>query len=143
MDDFESACASEQVFATGCDKPRSPAAQPFVNPPAEPLRDWHRADIIAAIKKTGTTLSALSRQHGLSSSTLANALTRKWPRAEQIIAASLNIPPWVIWPSRYPRRCPHGKSAPPAPDAPFTLLIRWQDANAGPNIREETAHATH
>ncbi|ESE68489.1 transcriptional regulator, Nlp, partial [Salmonella enterica subsp. salamae serovar 58:l,z13,z28:z6 str. 00-0163] len=38
--------------------------------------DWHSADIIAALKKRGTSLSALSRQAGLASSTLANALTR-------------------------------------------------------------------
>lgn len=39
--------------------------------------DWHSADIIAGLKKRGTTLSALSRQAGLASSTLANALTRR------------------------------------------------------------------
>lgn len=38
--------------------------------------DWHPADIIAALRKRGTTLAALSRQSGLSSSTLANALSR-------------------------------------------------------------------
>ncbi|MCO9809335.1 helix-turn-helix domain-containing protein, partial [Salmonella enterica subsp. enterica serovar Mbandaka] len=40
------------------------------------LQDWHPADIIAALKKRGTSLSALSRQAGLASSTLANALIR-------------------------------------------------------------------
>ncbi len=38
--------------------------------------DWHQADIIAALRKRGTTLAALSREAGLSSSTLANALSR-------------------------------------------------------------------
>ncbi|WP_279205366.1 helix-turn-helix domain-containing protein, partial [Obesumbacterium proteus] len=33
--------------------------------------DWHSADIIAALKKRGTTLSAVSREAGLASSTLA------------------------------------------------------------------------
>lgn len=42
--------------------------------------DWHPADIIAALRKKGTTLAALSRKAGLSSSTLANALTRPWQR---------------------------------------------------------------
>lgn len=37
--------------------------------------DWHTADIIAALRKRGTSLAAESRRHGLSSSTLANALT--------------------------------------------------------------------
>lgn len=42
--------------------------------------DWHPADIIAALRKEGTTLAALSRKAGLSSSTLANALTRPYQR---------------------------------------------------------------
>lgn len=63
--------------------------------------DWHPADIIAALKKSGTTLAALSRHSGLSSSTLANALSRAWPKGEWIIANHLNIHPAEIWPSRY------------------------------------------
>ncbi|HEN3658795.1 TPA: helix-turn-helix domain-containing protein [Yersinia enterocolitica] len=63
--------------------------------------DWHPADIIAALKKQGTTLSELSRQSGYASSTLANALIRPWTRGEQIIAAALNTPPEQIWASRY------------------------------------------
>ncbi len=64
-------------------------------------KDWHQADIIAALRKTGTTLSAVSRKAGLSSSTLANAITRPWPKGEFIIADALNIHPSEIWPSRY------------------------------------------
>ena len=63
--------------------------------------DWHTADIIAALRKKGTSLAAESRRHGLSSSTLANALTRPWPKGELIIATALDTHPWVIWPSRY------------------------------------------
>ncbi len=63
--------------------------------------DWHPADIIAALRKKGTTLAAISRLSGLSSSTLANALVRPWPKGEWIIAKALNIHPSEIWPSRY------------------------------------------
>ena len=63
--------------------------------------DWHSADIIAALRKKGTSLAAESRRNGLSSSTLANALTRSWPKGELIIATALGTDPWVIWPSRY------------------------------------------
>ncbi|MEA6564026.1 cell morphology transcriptional regulator XreR2, partial [Salmonella enterica subsp. enterica serovar Muenster] len=35
--------------------------------------DWHPADIIAALKKRGTSLAAVSRNAGLASSTLTNA----------------------------------------------------------------------
>ncbi|ECD5189189.1 transcriptional regulator [Salmonella enterica subsp. enterica serovar Moero] len=65
------------------------------------LQDWHPADIIAALKKRGTSLSALSRQAGLASSTLANALTRHWPKGERLIAEELGVTPEQIWPSRY------------------------------------------
>lgn len=69
--------------------------------------DWHSADIIVALKKRGTSLSALSRQAGLASSTLANALTRRWPKGERLIAEALGIAPEQIWPSRYrkPENC--------------------------------------
>ncbi|OCG28191.1 hypothetical protein A9G11_11840 [Gilliamella sp. wkB108] len=63
--------------------------------------DWHQADIIAALKKKGTSLSKLSRQSGLSSSTLSNALVRPWTKGEAIIASALNVEPSEIWPSRY------------------------------------------
>ncbi|MDX5630322.1 MULTISPECIES: helix-turn-helix transcriptional regulator [Brenneria] len=63
--------------------------------------DWHPADIIAALRKKGTTLAAVSRAAGLSSSTLANALLRPWPKGELLIANALGIPPSEIWPSRY------------------------------------------
>ncbi|MBI0030061.1 helix-turn-helix domain-containing protein [Gilliamella sp. B14384G15] len=63
--------------------------------------DWHPADIIAALKKKGTTLANLSRQSGLSSSTLSSALARPWTKGEFIIAQALDLEPNEIWPSRY------------------------------------------
>lgn len=63
--------------------------------------DWHQADIIAALRKRGTTLAAVSRSAGLSCSTLSNALSRSWPKGEKVIAQTLDVHPSVIWPSRY------------------------------------------
>ncbi|WP_033577685.1 helix-turn-helix domain-containing protein [Dickeya chrysanthemi] len=63
--------------------------------------DWHPADIIAALRKKGTSLSAVSRQAGLCSATLSNALYRPWPKGELLIAAALGVNPEEIWPSRY------------------------------------------
>lgn len=77
--------------ATNLRKAKSKAHQP----------DWHSADIIAALHKRGTTLAALSRLSGLSSSTLANAFSRPWPKGEWLIANAINIHPSEIWPSRY------------------------------------------
>lgn len=65
------------------------------------LTDWHKADIIAAVHKKGTSLAALSRDAGLGNSTLANTLTRSWPKGEKIIATAIGVEPWIIWPSRY------------------------------------------
>ncbi|MCX9064607.1 helix-turn-helix domain-containing protein [Citrobacter portucalensis] len=62
--------------------------------------NWHKADIIAALHKKGMSLAALSREAGLSSSTLGNALERPWPKGEIIIAKAIGIPPEVIWPDK-------------------------------------------
>ncbi len=64
-------------------------------------QDWHSIDIIAALRKKGTCMAAVSRAAGLSSSTLANAFTRPWPKGEGLIAGALGMPPEDIWPSRY------------------------------------------
>ncbi len=66
-----------------------------------PHQNWHPADIIAAIRKKGTSLAALSRKAGLASSTLANALNRPWAKGELLIAQALDIAPEEIWPERY------------------------------------------
>lgn len=63
--------------------------------------DWHQADIIAAIKKTGTNMSALSEASGYSRNGLRNALYRPYPKAENIIAKAIGVDASEIWPSRY------------------------------------------
>nr|WP_315080344.1 helix-turn-helix transcriptional regulator [uncultured Kosakonia sp.] len=64
-------------------------------------KDWHPADIIAALRKRGTSMAKVSREAGLASSTLANALTRPWPKGEWLIANKLGVHPSEIWPERY------------------------------------------
>ncbi|WP_404685129.1 helix-turn-helix domain-containing protein [Raoultella terrigena] len=56
---------------------------------------------MAGLKKRGTSLSALSRHAGLASSTLANALTRRWHKGERLVAEALDVVPENIWPSCY------------------------------------------
>lgn len=63
--------------------------------------DWHPADIIAGLKKKGTSLAAVSRKAGLASTTLANTLLRHWPKGERLIAEELGVEASTIWPSRY------------------------------------------
>lgn len=64
-------------------------------------QDWHRADIIAALWKAGTSLRQLSLEHEYHPRSLARALSRPWPRAEKLIAARLGLRPHAIWPTRY------------------------------------------
>ncbi len=70
--------------------PKKPASQ-----------DWHRADIVAAFRKRNTTLARYSRQCGYTSTWLAQATGRPYPKAERVIAEFLGISPQTIWPSRY------------------------------------------
>ncbi|AYV14360.1 transcriptional regulator [Shewanella algae] len=63
--------------------------------------DWHRQDILAEVRKACGSLTKLSKSHGLASNTLQNALDRKWPKGEQIIAKAIGVPAAEIWPSRY------------------------------------------
>jgi Ner family transcriptional regulator len=65
---------------------------------------WHRADIVAAIWKSGTSLRALSIESGYAPSTLRAALERLHPRAHDIIARQIGVPRQVIWPQFYDAR---------------------------------------
>jgi len=68
----------------------------------EPRRGgWHPEDIKAAIRKRGTTLSALATQAGLHESTVRNALYRCIPAADEEIAGFLKLPKHALWPDRY------------------------------------------
>lgn len=63
--------------------------------------DWHPADIVAAIHKTGWSMRQLSLHHGCSTGVVKTALRMQYPRAERIIADAIGVEPWEIWPSRY------------------------------------------
>jgi Ner family transcriptional regulator len=64
--------------------------------------DWHPADIIAALRKAGYTLSKLAFEHGLKdSSGLSKAMNMSFPLGEKRIADALKIHPKEIWPTRY------------------------------------------
>lgn len=67
--------------------------------------DWHRADIVAAVRKAGWTLRKLSLHHGYAcGTTLTTALDRHWPKGERLIADAIGVDPASIWPSRYPAK---------------------------------------
>ncbi|MGD0430302.1 MAG: helix-turn-helix domain-containing protein [Acetobacteraceae bacterium] len=75
-----------------------------MNIPPEPKKvDWHPADVLAALKKRGKTLSGLSRAHGYHATAAGKALKKHWPALEALIAAELDLRPEDIWPGRYDR----------------------------------------
>lgn len=65
--------------------------------------DWHPADVLAALKKRGKTLSGLSVEHGYHPTAAGKALKRSWPAMEALIAREIGVAPQTIWPSRYDR----------------------------------------
>jgi Ner family transcriptional regulator len=74
---------------------------------SKPRKDWHPADIKAALEKRGWTLARIARDHGYTCvTTPADALRRPYPVMEQIIAGIIGVAPREIWPSRYDR---HGQ----------------------------------
>ncbi|EOF5433720.1 helix-turn-helix domain-containing protein [Salmonella enterica] len=86
-------------------------------------QDWHPADIIAALHKRGTSMAAVSREAGLASSTLANALSRPWPKGEWLIARALNTHPATIWPTRYAGKEDYRMPKQPIPGMPHCSSV--------------------
>lgn len=65
-------------------------------------KDWHPADIKAALVKAGWSFNQLGLYHGYTSkSALTGVLRNPWPKAESLIAEAIGVAPHVIWPSRY------------------------------------------
>lgn len=62
---------------------------------------WHRADIVAAVRKSGSTLRRLSIENGFAPSTLRASLERIHPRAHDIIATFVGKSRQDIWPNFY------------------------------------------
>ncbi len=58
----------------------------------------HSADIVAAVKKSGTSLRRLGLDHGFGASTLRAALHKPHPRAQALIAKTIGMPLHEIWP---------------------------------------------
>ena len=71
--------------------------------PSDP-EDWHPADVLAALKKRGRTLSGLSTAHGYHVTAAGKALKHPWPAMEALIAAAIGVTPEEIWPTRYAKR---------------------------------------
>ena len=61
--------------------------------------DMHPADVIAALRKRGTSLRKIAHENGYSH--IQRVLTSPWLAAEQMVAKALDTRPEALWPSRY------------------------------------------
>jgi Ner family transcriptional regulator len=61
--------------------------------------DMHPADVIAALRKRGTSLRKVAQENGYSH--IQRVLTSPWLAAEQMVAKALGTKPEALWPSRY------------------------------------------
>ena len=64
-------------------------------------KDWHPADIVAALHKRGITLRKLAEQHGVTGRAVIYALRSRCLPSERRIADAIGVPAKQIWPSRY------------------------------------------
>lgn len=62
-------------------------------------KDWHPADVKAALEKSGTSLRKIAKEYGYAH--IARVLKSPWWAAEQMVAKALQMPAERIWPSRY------------------------------------------
>lgn len=67
------------------------------------IENWHRADVVAAVRKRGSSLAAIAKDHGLSRQTLYWALTKPHRRANNAIAAFLDLSLHQLWPQWFDR----------------------------------------
>ena len=109
--------------------------------------DWHRADVVAALRRAGWTLRRLSAHHGYASATtLAAALSRPWPKGETLIAAAIGIDASQIWPDRHATRRARKASIGPAgrrgTAARRNQKIRTSDRHPGQGMHAQPAGAS-
>ncbi len=64
-------------------------------------KDWHKADIKAALEKIGYSFNRIAKENGYHRSYPHQVLARPAPRIEKIVADLLGTTPQKIWPSRY------------------------------------------
>lgn len=62
---------------------------------------WHRADIMAGLRKKGTSLAALARRIGFARCTMSWALMKPHPRANVAISEALGVSLHELWPDWY------------------------------------------
>jgi len=64
-------------------------------------KDWHPADIKAALAKKGYTFARIAREYGYGERSPNTVLWKSWSPMEKIVAEIIGTHPKFIWPSRY------------------------------------------
>ena len=65
-------------------------------------KDWHPADIVAAIHKRGLTLRDIANHHGMKhSSSLSKAMVQSYPANERRLAEAAGVPVQEMFAARY------------------------------------------
>jgi Ner family transcriptional regulator len=97
----------------------------------KPAQGWHRADVIAALRKAGWSLRQLSLAHGLSQSALHKAFAGPYPKAERLVAEAIGVQPMEIWPSRYDAKGKPNRLGSRRPMRPDIGVKRSADGHRG------------
>lgn len=66
--------------------------------------NWHKADILAELKKKGWTLRSLAAEGNVSYSTLKTVFDKSYPKMERLVANAIGISPEIIWAERFAER---------------------------------------
>lgn len=90
------------------------------------MREWHREDIKAEVRKRGSSLFALARAHSLDPNTMTRSLRERFPTYHGVISRFLGVPAQELWPHWYaPDGRLRGKTR---PDARSRRVLRLQAA---------------
>ena len=79
--------------------------------PADKLKGWHRADIIAAVNKRGFGLTTLAYKVGVSPTSMKGCVHKPHPTANRALAKFLGVHVHELWPDWFDRE---GKRIPGA-----------------------------
>lgn len=80
---------------------------------ARKTKGWHSADIVAAVRKKGSSLVEISENLGLARASGSRALIHPHRRVNEAIAELIGVPLHILWPlwfdadgARIPMRAP-------------------------------------
>ena len=101
-------------------------------------KDWHPAQILAALHMRGITLKALAEQHGLASgSTLSRAMLYSAPLCEKRLADAVGIPVQEMFPTRY-----HADGTPKGRGIRGARILNCRDSYCQHNGKNSTEELT-